>query len=657
MVEKRRNNKVPLAVCWVLLWLQFSGIVHRLMGPEMDLEFDRYCRVLGSPKTVLLPSPRPHSKVEKRRRIKRKLSRPNVILGLEEDFVEINLHGNPSLPTKIIPYPMLERNAAVNRDSLCQISTEIRKLKKIGTMEGRRKIDFLCRYDEDSSLMEWKRSSAMSPSQELGTHSRQDQNLEIEKAEDPKFVSYPKVIGPISDGNGFQERGTALISHESLAAKLALPHSPPQSESDSSTPSSPKEQFSSFRKMFDPFAKPKSQWNPSTLRKSLLNDFTKDSSTLGVPSSPAHMHGCLKLKNKHGVPFFEFSLKSPEDVFVARTWKTESSPNRVFTFHHRRKSSSSSGWRLKDRIKESSLVAQMQESSYLRTKLKDTTGAFDNSVVTEFVLHDIVHARESVVAQENPKQSTNCGKATPGPWEPADLHPCLEIAAIVVQVPFQKRGNLMYKEGDAKSDQLHPNLLDLSAVNVVTPCGNHSLPNTDSRGPLPLLDRWRLGGGCDCGGWDTACPLTVFGNPRFNSADHHQSMENQQPLELFVQGSKANSPALSMTVVEEGQYSVDFQEELSVLQAFSICVAMLHCTKALTFVRHESDNQLSKFNSLAVFTEAEVKNLRKAVDEEEKRKVSKKIEEIQLSFKLNPPFSPVSRFRNGPLAMVREEML
>lgn len=95
------------------------------------------------------------------------------------------------------------------------------------------------------------------------------------------------------------------------------------------------------------------------------------------------------------------------------------------------------------------------------------------------------------------------------------------------------------------ADQLHPNLLDLSLgkhgkeenpncsrpakVNVVTTSGNHSLGSNESCGPSSLLDRFRLGGGCECGGWDMGCPLTIFGNPNIQIA------ENQQPLELFIQ--------------------------------------------------------------------------------------------------------------------------
>ncbi|XP_057510458.1 uncharacterized protein LOC130792883 [Actinidia eriantha] len=721
------------------------------MGLDMELEFDKYCRVGGSPKTVL-PASRRHSKVGKRRSIKEKPDCTNNLLILEEGFTEINSRRYHSLSCKNIPARTsgLEGNEALRRGSVYQSSREVRKTTKSGVEKGRRKIelsescainfnlgivDNLCSSDEDSSVMEPKIPSAMPPNSDnvsasnrltenhLDSHSRDPryaENVGIEKIEDPKFRCDP-IVGPVNDGNVLGGRDAAVTLPKSLSAKLSLPHSPSQSESDSSRPSNPKARFIPIRKMFDPFTKSNSQRSPlgpasgslgipssirrnNTLRKSLLSDFSnmsqspdlnsqfvkKDICNSAVSSSPAHLRGSLKVENKHGVPFFEFSLKFLEEVFVARTWKPDNTLNWVYTFHclHNRRKSIASGWGLKDWKKDSSLVGQLQVCCYLCTELKDA-GDFDNSMVTEFVLYDVARARQSFSSQEKPNQSpdivkppkvsnqsslsgscelddpkhaiknTHFGSSTPHLWTPTDLHPSLEIAAVVIQVPFEKREILKYKGGGSKNDQPHPNLLDLSSakqkkeggsdysrlakVNVVTTSGNHSLPCIESRGPSPLLDRWRLGGGCDCGGWDMACPLTVFGNPNVRNAEAHPLVENQQPLELFVQGVKENTPALTMTVIEEGRYSVDFHAQLSTLQAFSICVAILH-TEASSAVRWERDRQLLQCNSLRVFIGEEVKTLIEAVTEEEERKASKKMEEIPPpSFKPNPPFSPIAR--------------
>ncbi|XP_058200806.1 uncharacterized protein LOC131315645 [Rhododendron vialii] len=706
------------------------------MGQDMELEFEKYCKVGGSPKTVL-PPPQHPSKVEKSSS-KGKPNCTNGLLTLEENIKEINFRRYRSSSCKNTPSRTsgVERKEVLKRGSVYQSSREVRMMNKGEDVECRTKIelsgshainfpssifDSLCAINEDNVV-----SSDVLLETGWDLNSREQisaENVDREKIEDPKFRCDP-VVGPTNDGNGLEERQGSLTFHKSLSSKLAPPHPPSPSEGDSS-----KSRFSPFRKMFDPFTKSKSQRSPlgstggsiglpparppsikrsQTLQKSLLNDFSnvsqsvelspqsvkKDVSNSAVSCSPAHLHGYLKLENKQGVPFFEFTSKFPEDIFVTRRWKAENALNWVYTFHnlHNRRKSNASGWGLKDLNKESSIMGQMQVSCYLCTELRDA-GDFDNYMVTEFVLYDVARARQSDAVQGNLNQSPDVAKppkvsnpssfsgtreledvadesklnlqqkhatksthfdsSTPRPWVPTDLHPGLEIAAIVIQVPFGKRESLKYKGGDAMSDQLHRNLLDLSShkrkkegipdcsrptkVNVVTTSGNHSLGSNDSCGPSPLLDRFRLGGGCECGGWDMGCPLTVFGNPGIQNA------ENQEPLELFIQGAKEYTPALTMKVIEEGRYSVDFHAKLSSLQAFSICVAMLHCTEASSAVRWERDKQSLQCNPLRVFIEEEVKNIIEAIAKEEERKVVKKMEEIPPSFKPNPPFSPIAR--------------
>lgn len=72
-------------------------------------------------------------------------------------------------------------------------------------------------------------------------------------------------------------------------------------------------------------------------------------------------------------------------------------------------------------------------------------------------------------------------------------------------------------------------------MKVVLPIGNHGLPSAESEGdPSSLLDRWKHGGGCDCGGWDMA-PLILLGNPSVQFHKDHPLVEKYQPLELFSQ--------------------------------------------------------------------------------------------------------------------------
>lgn len=94
-------------------------------------------------------------------------------------------------------------------------------------------------------------------------------------------------------------------------------------------------------------------------------------------------------------------------------------------------------------------------------------------------------------------------------------------------------------------------------------------------------------------------------------------------------------------MIEEGQYAVNFHAQLTSLQAFSICVAILHSTETSINVAHDSDRERLQCDSLRVFVEDEVKHLIEVVAEEDKRKAGKN--ENPTSFLVNPPFSPMSR--------------
>ena len=653
------------------------------MRLDMELDFDKYCSLGTSPRTVL-PSNQRYSGIGKRT-TKEKPARRSNLLSIEEDLAEISFGDFHSFSCKSMSCgPVgLEGDVELKRGSIYQCSEEVRKKKKMGAVEGRRKIelsrssdssipfriiDSLCGSDEEHLVKEDKRSLVESLNSDLSASSVRKpcssqgfslpsspghfltrggssngfldiglnlddrgnhyvENAERDSLRDSKFKC-EEVVGPQNDSNDLLERATISTLYKSLSAKIALPHSPSQSESDYSH-TSPRTRVNHVRKMFDPFTKSKSQRSPlrsvvkpggvttglvsgrtnKTFRKSLLHDFSnttqnvesasqfskKESHHSAMPCSPAHLHGHLKLETKHGVPFFEFSLKHPEDVLVAKTWKVNNAFNWVYTFHsiRNRKKSNANAWGVKDSNKETSMVGQMQVSCYLCSEPQDG-GSFGNSMVTEFVLYDIAHARKNITAHENsdcsphaaePARGSNEGlvgqtlelndpshnavklkcqtnhasnkddfdAAVPYPWAPAKLHPDLEIAAIVIQVPFEKRESLKYRREDKASNMVHSDSLHLSMVEqkrkdaldispakvkVVAASGNHGLPNGDSRGPSPLLDRWRLGGGCDCGGWDMACPLTVFdNNPCVGSVEDCPLMKNQhqQPLELFVQ--------------------------------------------------------------------------------------------------------------------------
>ncbi|KAF9617654.1 hypothetical protein IFM89_037717 [Coptis chinensis] len=740
----------------------FAALYTLSMGLDTESDFDKYCKVVRNP-TIGHISRRHSSKAELRVENGKPSTRNYHLRNLGDDFTEISFGRSRSSSCKSMAHmsSAVASNEALRRDLVYQDSEEVRKMKKMGSLEERRKIELspsngtslsfrifnTSLLDKTCPLVDKRRSTLLSlnedsPSSDVSKcrhptdcndlsfrfPSTQPSSMARSMSSDGSFnvskdlkdrkdctsgkFTCNQTISPLDDGNGLLESDTFYSLHKSLSEKVGMQYSPRCAESDNSKDSS-RVRFSPFRKMWDPIMKSKSLRSlpvsraelgksttvgsenvkqSRTLRKSLLNDFSntahkmesdtefvkKDHHSKVVTSSPAHLHGLLKLELKHGVPYFEFTFKDPEDVLSAKTWRANNAFNWVYTFHSMksRRTSNSSGWGTRERHKESSMIGQMQVSCFLLSEIKHS-GAFDNSMVTEFVLYDIMHARRTLGAQNSSDSSTKSVEAIKGatgenlvvegipceqndsydavndqhqtghasatdnfdvsphyPWAPADLHPNLEIAAIVIQVPFEKRESLKDKQVDKLGAKEQKNLFDFSAfdhrnndnpsgvsranVKVVTPTRAHGLPSKKSGGiPSPILERWRSGGCCDCGGWDMACPLHVFDNCEEKMKDRY--MGNQQPIELFFQGAKDKLAAVTIKSTGEGQYSVDFHARLSKLQAFSICVAILHGCEASTAIEQEKNPQTFHCNSLKVLFDEEVKFLIGAAADKDKR--------------------------------------
>ncbi|MQL94341.1 hypothetical protein Taro_026985 [Colocasia esculenta] len=549
-----------------------------------------------------------------------------------------------------------------------------------------------------------------------------------------------ETLGPENNNSTRSEKNVHILP-KSFSSKAEMSNSLCQSESDLPK-SSQRTRFSPIRKIFDPIKKSKSQRNPSlsrtaacsltssnslsirdkTFHRSLLSDLSdiehkagqasqltdedqqyherlidKDKRTV-IDSSPAHLHGILKLECKQGVPSFEFCVKDLEDVLSARTWKTNNAFNWVYTFHSGKKNGSSS-WGTKDRHTPSlPMVGQMQVSCYFCSELS-SSGSLDNSAVTEFVLYDVSRVKRSSFSYEErhpfpefiqPSRGTlseslaadnsldsndlpvtesckNSSRSSNGdhdsetsascPWALEDLVPHLEVAAIVIQIPFGGKKTLKDRLRDDSCNKqctdfpgisvadhgrdvtfANPHLVNMK---IVTASGRHGLPCTEGGGPSPLLDRWRSGGVCDCGGWDMTCPITVLDNSGGGSTTVMGG--NHLSLKLLVQGAKDKTPALTITVRDDGQYSVDFHAQFSKLQAFSISVAVLHSLEAFGIVSQEKNGQKLHSNSLKLLLEEEVRHLIEVVAKEEQRKVKRKLQQIPAPQLVNPPFSPMGR--------------
>ncbi|KAK9058417.1 hypothetical protein SSX86_023259 [Deinandra increscens subsp. villosa] len=94
-------------------------------------------------------------------------------------------------------------------------------------------------------------------------------------------------------------------------------------------------------------------------------------------------------------------------------------------------------------------------------------------------------------------------------------HPDLELAAIVMKDYTRVDRNEIEIGGWGlkflKKDRYCESCKQSTNMNVVIPAGFHGGPITrNDGGRSSLVERWRSGGSCDCGGWDLGCPITVL---------------------------------------------------------------------------------------------------------------------------------------------------
>lgn len=120
-------------------------------------------------------------------------------------------------------------------------------------------------------------------------------------------------------------------------------------------------------------------------------------------------------------------------------------------------------------------------------------------------------------------------------------------------------------------------------ITVILPSGNHGRPLSDSKGPSPLIKRWKEGGKCDCKGWDLGCGLMVLSNqqPKMHGIESKASKLREyqgqgKPLTLYKQETDQEEAYLSLAPQENGLIALDFRAPLSPLQAFAMAVAILH---------------------------------------------------------------------------------
>ncbi|KAF8117966.1 hypothetical protein N665_0007s0015 [Sinapis alba] len=429
---------------------------------------------------------------------------------------------------------------------------------------------------------------------------------------------------------------------KSFSARMQLPFmqsSKPSNQSSSSTMNT-SSWFSRIKKMSNPFS------NRNPLIPKPVQIKVNGGETLSRnKSSPVHLHAHLSIQYELGMPVFTFSLDHPDDVYMAKTWMDDNDSRFVYSFRYigGRSNKHPGEQRVNVSGIDSSLIGQMQVSTQISLEVEEEPYEDPvESTVSEFVLFDIARARRSGLKHEQlsrqnslsdgsndsniklqrqnsfsrgltrsfSKHSENSATSS-DPWPATDLHPGLEIAAIVIQDSSSSNESFEYMKNSKLSRR---------EMKVIVPTGNHGLPDAENSCPTPILQRWRSGGGCDCSGWDMGCHLFVL--------EQQELINNHHCLELFIEGEKETTPAMAMAFIREGHYEVNFHAKLSALQAFSVCVAELHRTEVS---RRERSNSLSRCSSLR-----ELIDMATPVN----RDIN---EEVISSFMPNVTFSPISR--------------
>ncbi|KAJ9182332.1 hypothetical protein P3X46_006336 [Hevea brasiliensis] len=360
----------------------------------------------------------------------------------------------------------------------------------------------------------------------------------------------------------------------------------------------------------------------------------QSSSSLSAPVT----QGMLQCTWKGGSPHFVFSLDDQKVVYVANLWKVESADDKAvdytYLFHLRM------GGQKEHEIHDSDshLVGKMKVSTSFtlcpnKSRIMEREfvlfGGNENLLRMQTSSHDLKKSKglskkvaevfrssHSMKKRNTSRFSGSSAIMESCPWEPFQdtdnnvdalcgpnllenhLPPNLELVAIVVKdhlpdnhqekvggwgLKFLKKSSVKQTDDLMESSQPHAcSMRDTgdcsTSMDVLIPAGLHGGPRARNGGPSSLIERWRSGGCCDCGGWDLGCPLTVL-KKRLSNKELSPQADIQgecKLVDLIIQGSENSAPPLRMVNVHNGLYFVNFQSTLSALQAFSIAVAFIH---------------------------------------------------------------------------------
>ena len=288
------------------------------------------------------------------------------------------------------------------------------------------------------------------------------------------------------------------------------------------------------------------------------------------PTSTTISQGMLQCTWKAGIPYFVFSLDDQREVYVANLSMEGSARTKgldyMYLFHssksnHKERGISDNASHLVGKMKVSTsfsicpqdfkimetefvlfsgnetFTREMQTSSHNHRKnkgiSKKVVEIFKSSQSSKQKTMSRFRQSSSIMEDSSwdPNQDTvNNSDALDGTnLLDEQLPPNLELTAIVVRDHFPENprpevggwGLKFIRKARVKQtiDTLEApvpsacsrHTSDCStSMDILVPAGIHGGPRTSNGGPSSLIERWRSGGHCDCGGWDLGCPLTVL---------------------------------------------------------------------------------------------------------------------------------------------------
>lgn len=225
----------------------------------------------------------------------------------------------------------------------------------------------------------------------------------------------------------------------------------------------------------------------------------------------------LRIAVKNGLPLFTFAVDNNSNILAATVKKLGTTSEKddcdcIYTFFTFREVNKNGNWmkqagKCKGPDYIHHVVAQMKVSN---SHFFDLTGenCVDSSTVKEFVLYSM-------------KQKQGVDQAS-------DYQPDDELAAIILKIPkISSFFNDVHQSRSCDDGQDHVH------ATVVLPSGVHSHPSKG--GPSSLIERWRSGGSCDCGGWDMGCELKILANEHLAGKKSSSSNACEDHFELFLQ--------------------------------------------------------------------------------------------------------------------------